>query len=65
MLAMDEPEAFGELMSIIAETDYRRTQLAVTAEGVDMVCQRGWYSSTDFWILIPNLFFLSPVEMYG
>ena len=54
MMAMDAPEAFGELMEIIAETDYERTRLAVSHEGVDMVVQRGWYSSTDFWS--PNLF---------
>jgi len=54
MMAMDAPEAFGELLEIIAETDYERTRLAVLHEGVDMVVQRGWYSSTDFWS--PNLF---------
>lgn len=54
MMAMDAPEAFGELLEIIAETDYERTRLAVSHEGVDMVVQRGWYSSTDFWS--PSLF---------
>ncbi len=54
MLAMDAPEAFGKLLEIIAETDYERTRLAVSQDGVDMVVQRGWYSSTDFWS--PNLF---------
>jgi len=54
MLAMDAPEAFGRLMEIIAETDYARTEMAAAADGVDMVCQRGWYSSTDFWS--PSLF---------
>jgi uroporphyrinogen decarboxylase len=60
MLAMDAPEAFGELIETIARTDYARTELAATAEGVDMVCQRGWYSSTDFWS--PALFdqYVSP-----
>lgn len=54
MMSMDAPEAFGRLMEIIAETDYARTELAVRNDGVDMVCQRGWYSSTDFWS--PELF---------
>lgn len=49
MMAMDAPKAFGQLMDIIAETDYARTELAASTDGVDMVCQRGWYSSTDFW----------------
>jgi len=54
MMALDAPEAFGQLMDIIAETDYARTELAATTNGVDMVVQRGWYSSTDFWS--PSLF---------
>ena len=54
MMAMDAPNAFGQLMDIIAEADYARTELAATTDGVDMVCQRGWYSSTDFWS--PGLF---------
>jgi len=54
MLAMDQPAAFRELVEIVAETDYSRTELAVTTPGVDMVVQRGWYSSTDFWS--PKLF---------
>lgn len=54
MMAMDEPDAFAELMSSIAATDLARTELAAKTDGVDMVCQRGWYSSTDFWS--PSLF---------
>ncbi len=49
LLAMDAPKAFGELMEIIAETDLARTELAASTPGVDMVVERGWYSSTDFW----------------
>ncbi len=48
-LALDEPRAFGELVEIVAEADYGRTALAVTTPGVDLVIERGWYSSTDFW----------------
>jgi len=54
MMAMDAPEAFNQLLDTIFATDYARTELAVTHPGVDMVCQRGWYSSTDFWS--PQLF---------
>jgi hypothetical protein len=54
LLAVEEPEAFGRLIEIIFRTDYARTELAAATPGVDMVCQRGWYSSTDFWS--PRLF---------
>ncbi len=54
MMAMDAPQAFGQLIDTIAETDYARTELAARTEGIDLVCQRGWYSSTDFWS--PRLF---------
>jgi hypothetical protein len=54
LLAMDAPQAFGRLVDIIAEADYGRSELALTTPGVDMVVQRGWYSSTDFWS--PKLF---------
>ena len=54
LMAMDEPKAFGELMEIIAEADLGRTELAASTPGVDMVVERGWYSSTDFWS--PRLF---------
>ena len=49
MMAMDAPDAFGDLMQSIADTDLARTEIAARNDGVDMVCQRGWYSSTDFW----------------
>ena len=54
LLAMDAPEAFGELMAIITEADLARAALAASTPGVDMVVARGWYSSTDFWS--PRLF---------
>lgn len=54
MMAMDSPEAFGQLMKTIFAADIARTELAASTEGVDMVVERGWYSSTDFWS--PNLF---------
>jgi hypothetical protein len=54
LMAMDAPEAFARLTDAIFATDYARTELAATTPGVDMVCQRGWYSSTDFWS--PGLF---------
>jgi hypothetical protein len=54
MLALDQPQAFGELVETIAATDLARTGMAAANPGVDMVVQRGWYSSTDFWS--PDLF---------
>ena len=53
-LSMTEPEAFQKLVNIIEATDYARTELALKTPGIDMVCQRGWYSSTNFWS--PELF---------
>jgi hypothetical protein len=49
MMALDQPGAFGKLVDIIAATDYARTELALTSPDVDLIVQRGWYSSTDFW----------------
>ena len=54
LLAMDDPTAFGQLVDIVAEADWARTELAAAAPGVDIVIERGWYSSTDFWS--PRLF---------
>jgi hypothetical protein len=47
-LAMDDPDAFDELLTIIHQADVGRTALALEHE-VDMVVERGWYSSIDFW----------------
>ncbi len=54
IMAMEEPIAFGRLVDIIAETDFGRTKLACDHPSIDLVVQRGWYSSTDFWS--PDLF---------
>lgn len=54
MMSLDEPEAFHKLIDIITETDEARTELAASHPGVDIVTERGWYSSTDFWS--PSLF---------
>jgi hypothetical protein len=54
LLAMDHPEAFGELMDIITETDLARVELAARRPGIDLIVERGWYSSTEFWS--PQLF---------
>ncbi len=54
LLALDEPRAFHRLLDIITETDLARVELAASTAGVDLVCERGWYSSTDFWS--PSLF---------
>ena len=49
MLAMDSPREFGRLFDTITETDVARAELAAAHPGVDMVVERGWYSSTNFW----------------
>jgi hypothetical protein len=49
MLALDHPKEFGALFDIITEADLGRTELAAAHPGVDMVVERGWYSSTNFW----------------
>jgi hypothetical protein len=68
LMALDEPRAFGRLMDIVSETDLARVELASTTPGVDLVCERGWYSSTDFWspallerFLFPHIRALSDV----
>lgn len=53
-LAMDDRNAFRELVEIIFKTDYARAKIACESPVVDIVVQRGWYSSTDFWS--PKLF---------
>ena len=60
LAAMTAPEFFQELVDLIYAFDRRRTEIMLDVGGVDMVVQRGWYSSTDFWS--PALFerFVSP-----
>ena len=61
MAAMTEPDFFQELIDIVADFDRRRTEILLDVGGVDVVAERGWYSSTDFWS--PRLFkrFLMPI----
>ncbi len=49
LLALDHPKDFRRLIDAVNATDAARTRLAASKPGVDMVIQRGWYSSTDFW----------------
>jgi hypothetical protein len=60
MAAMTEPEFFQELVDVVYDFDRRRTEMMLEVGGVDVVLQRGWYSSADFWS--PSLFqrFLTP-----
>ncbi len=60
LFALDHPKEFGALFDIITEADAGRTELAAAHPGVDMVVERGWYSSTNFWS--PALFdsFVAP-----
>ncbi len=49
MSAMTEPEVAEELFGTVHAFDKRRTEMMLDVGGVDVVVQRGWYSSTDFW----------------
>jgi hypothetical protein len=49
MLALDHPGEFQELLDAVTETDRARVELAARHPGVDLVVERGWYSSTNFW----------------
>jgi hypothetical protein len=59
-LAVDHPAAFEALLEAITLTDLARTSLAAAHPAVDLVVERGWYSSLDFWS--PDLFdrYLAP-----
>ncbi|MGQ9609805.1 MAG: uroporphyrinogen decarboxylase family protein [bacterium] len=48
-LAIEEPEIFQSLLELIYDFDRMRTDIMLSIGGVDMIVQRGWYSSTDFW----------------
>ena len=48
-MAVDHPGAFGALFKGITEADHARTEAAARRPEVDMIVERGWYSSTDFW----------------
>jgi uroporphyrinogen-III decarboxylase len=49
MAAMTQPDFFQELVDVMAAFDRRRTEVMLDVGGVDMVVQRGWYSSIEFW----------------
>lgn len=52
--AIENSNFFQEFVDIMFEFDKRRTEIMLDIGGIDMVVQRGWYSSTDFWS--PELF---------
>jgi hypothetical protein len=54
MMAMTQPDLFEQVVAMVDEFDRMRTDLMLEIGGVDLVAQRGWYSSTDFWS--PDLF---------
>jgi hypothetical protein len=54
LMAMTRPDAFQELVEIVAAFDRRRTAMMLDVGGVDVVVQRGWYSSVELWS--PTLF---------
>ena len=47
--ALQNPTFFQEFVDIMYNFDRRRTEIMLDVGGVDMIVQRGWYSSTDFW----------------
>ena len=47
--AMEEPSLFQQLVDLMFNFDKLRTEIMLTIGGADMIVQRGWYSSTDFW----------------
>lgn len=49
LMSMDNPSDFAELMEVITQTDLARVELAARHPGIDLIVERGWYSSTDFW----------------
>jgi uroporphyrinogen-III decarboxylase len=53
-MAMLESDLFAQVVDLVDEFDRMRTNLMLDVGGVDLVVQRGWYSSTDFWS--PELF---------
>ncbi len=60
--ALTEPDFFQELVDTIYRFDRMRTEMMIEIGGVDIIVQRGWYGSTDFWspqlikkFVIPNL----------
>lgn len=48
-LAVEEPEVFQLLLELMYDFDKMRTNIMLSIGGIDMIVQRGWYSSTDFW----------------
>jgi uroporphyrinogen decarboxylase len=60
--AVENPDVFQELVDLIFDFDKLRTDIMLSIGGADMIVQRGWYSSTDFWspalfrkFVLPNL----------
>jgi hypothetical protein len=53
LLAMEHPDAFEAWLDAIQAADLGRVELAARHD-VDVIAERGWYSSVDFWS--PRLF---------
>lgn len=49
LFALEHPDLFQELVDLMYDFDRRRTEILLETASVDIVVQRGWYSSTDFW----------------
>jgi hypothetical protein len=47
--AVEDPDVFQYLADLMFDFDKLRTDIMLSASGADVIVQRGWYSSTDFW----------------
>jgi len=54
VMAIEHPSRFQEFVDVMYDFDKRRTEIMLSIGGADVIVQRGWYSSTDFWA--PDLF---------
>jgi len=46
---VEQAKAFAELMELVTQTDLARIELAARHPGIDLIVERGGYSSTDYW----------------
>lgn len=49
MLCLEHPDEFDALLTAIQQADKARVAAALEYPEIDLICMRGWYSSTDFW----------------
>ena len=49
MMAVTDPDMFRQVVELVDEFDRMRSDLMLEIGGVDLIVERGWYSSVDFW----------------